>query len=633
VKVVQATCPHCNFKIIPINKILISCDHKPTTLKRLVILILWVPFIGFSQSINDTALITRATTLYREKKLDAALLTLDSAIVNPTAKNDPRTWTVRAYVYYEYYKVKEKKKLYSSLCDSTVNSVIKSMSLKPDTTYQGNNRRLLRTLGATYYNFAKHLLEDSLDYSRSKYAYNKYKELFKLIDPQTDFKKKDIEYYQAKISVLIEDKIKKWSKSHNADTNELVYVINEIKILNELGEKLYAKMSEALIYANYYIVKSYMFQNQSISKQALLDLSNANIKLSELKVERQKKGIELLNKEKALNDALFEKQIIETKKKETEVKQQRMIKNISLMGVLLLFLLVFFVYRSLRLNKKQNKIILHQKEMVEYQKEITEGQKKLIEEKQHEIMDSLNYAKRIQFALLASEKLLNDNLPEYFVFFQPKDVVSGDFYWATNTPAGFLYITADCTGHGVPGAFMSLLNISKLSQTINENKVIRPDLVFNAVRSEIISVLNPEGSMADSKDGMDAVLCMLDLVNMKLSYSAANNSFYIIRGKAIIHCKADKMPVGRGHDDSVSFSYNEIIIQKGDLIYTFTDGLADQFGGARGKKFKYKQLEEILLNSCHLSMQEQKEILLTRFERWKGVLEQVDDVCVIGVRV
>jgi len=260
-------------------------------------------------------------------------------------------------------------------------------------------------------------------------------------------------------------------------------------------------------------------------------------------------------------------------------------------------------------------------------------QKLLVEEKQKEILDSINYAKRIQFALLASDSLLEKNLPEHFVLFQPKDVVSGDFYWGSETDDGFLYITADCTGHGVPGAFMSLLNISKLNQIVSEKNITRPDLVLNELRKEIIEVLNPVGSQTESKDGMDAILCKLNIKKMRLEYAAANNSFYIIRNKSILNCKADKMPVGKGHDDSVSFTYNEIKLEKNDIIYTLTDGYADQFGGPHGKKFKYKALEELLLSVHALPLSTQKEILSKNFSEWKGALEQIDDVCLIGVKI
>jgi serine phosphatase RsbU (regulator of sigma subunit)/tetratricopeptide (TPR) repeat protein len=261
------------------------------------------------------------------------------------------------------------------------------------------------------------------------------------------------------------------------------------------------------------------------------------------------------------------------------------------------------------------------------------AQKALIEEKQKEILDSIHYARRIQYALLAGEQLLNQHLPEYFVLFRPKDVVSGDFYWAAATDEGFVYLTGDCTGHGVPGAFMSLLNISKLNEAVNEKNISRPDLTLNYVRTEIIKALNPKGSTVESKDGMDAVLCRLNLKEMKLEFAAANNSFYILRKNELIHCKADKMPVGKTFENATPFTYNEISLEKGDIIYTFTDGLADQFGGDKGKKFKYKQLETFLKSVAHEPMEMQKEKLNKVFQDWKGKLEQVDDICVIGVRV
>ena len=294
----------------------------------------------------------------------------------------------------------------------------------------------------------------------------------------------------------------------------------------------------------------------------------------------------------------------------------------GIIGIVNLFLLFIITILFFTFFRREN--VLFQKAILK--------QKDIIEEKQKEILDSIAYAKRIQFSLLASDNLLTSNLPDYFVLFKPKDVVSGDFYWASPTDEGFIYITADCTGHGVPGAFMSLLNITKLSQTINENKITRPDVILNNIRTEIIKALNAEGS-EESKDGMDAVLCKLDLKNMKLQYAAANNPFYIIRDNQLLICKADKMPVGKGHDDSISFTFNEITLQKGDLIYTFTDGYADQFGGPKGKKFKYKQLEDILMSICNLPMSEQSSILNLKFEEWKGNLDQVDDVLIIGTKI
>lgn len=227
----------------------------------------------------------------------------------------------------------------------------------------------------------------------------------------------------------------------------------------------------------------------------------------------------------------------------------------------------------------------------------------------------------------------------FFILYKPKDIVSGDFYYAlSHKPTGsknelFYMCTADCTGHGVPGAFMSMLGISYLNESIIEKNIAKPNEVLNNMREEIISSLNPEGSEEESKDGMDCVLCSYDFQDMKLHFAAANNPLWLVRDGKLSEYKPDKMPVGKYQDQHASFNMQTIDLQKGDIVYTFTDGYADQFGGPKGKKFKYKQLEDILLANSHLDMEEQKNVLNTKFEAWKGNLEQVDDVLVIGIKI
>lgn len=329
------------------------------------------------------------------------------------------------------------------------------------------------------------------------------------------------------------------------------------------------------------------------------------------------------DKKEALNNA-------EQGKKDVLALQEKQKQKYLLLGVIGVLIVVFlfslFLYNRFKVTQRQKRII-------EDQKEIVEQKNNIIEEKQKEILDSINYAKRIQLALLASENLLKENLTDHFVLFKPKDIVAGDFYWATPSREGFMYITADCTGHGVPGAFMSLLNISKLNEAINQKQITRPDLVLNDVRTEIIHALNPPGSVEESKDGMDCVLCNLNLEKMSLQFAAANDSLIVWREGTLIHCRADKMPVGKYTDTLQPFTYNEMELKKGDIIYTYTDGYADQFGGSHGKKFKYKPFEELLLVIARMPMHEQKEALDKAFENWKGKFDQVDDVCVMGVKI
>lgn len=298
-----------------------------------------------------------------------------------------------------------------------------------------------------------------------------------------------------------------------------------------------------------------------------------------------------------------------------EEKQKEKTVRYSVIGGLLLVLMVLvIVFRSLKITRKQKVVI--------------EQQKHLVEESRKEIVDSINYAKRIQMALLASKDLLNRNLPPHFVFFNPKDIVSGDFYWATEHDHKFYLAICDSTGHGVPGAFMSLLNIGFLSEAIKEKDILEPHEVLNYVRQRLITSIGNDGQ----QDGMDAVLICMDKHKQQITYAAANNEPVLIRNNEIIILPKDKMPVGKGERNE-SFALHTIDLQKNDVLYVYTDGYADQFGGAKGKKFKYKQLNELLVSIHKENPQQQKEKLHQHFLNWKGNLEQVDDVCLVGIAI
>jgi hypothetical protein len=228
---------------------------------------------------------------------------------------------------------------------------------------------------------------------------------------------------------------------------------------------------------------------------------------------------------------------------------------------------------------------------------------------------------------------LDENLKDHFVFFQPKDVVSGDFYWANKLSNGqFAFVTADSTGHGVPGAIMSLLNITSIESAIKDG-LVEPSDILNSTRKTIIERLKKDGSAEGGKDGMDASLICFDFKNNKLIYSAANNPIWIVRENQLIEFSTDKMPIGKHDKDTIPFKQHVVALKKDDVVYTLTDGLPDQFGGPKGKKFMYKQLKELLINISHLPMIEQHETLKSILNNWKGNIEQVDDICLIGIRV
>ena len=249
-----------------------------------------------------------------------------------------------------------------------------------------------------------------------------------------------------------------------------------------------------------------------------------------------------------------------------------------------------------------------------------------LEEKNNEIVASITYAKRIQYTLLAHDSFLKENLTEHFVFFKPKDIVSGDFYWATKRENKFYLAVCDCTGHGVPGAFMSLLNITFLNEAINEKNISEPHEILNHVRKQLIESISKEGG----RDGMDAILLCIE--GNKITYAAANNSPILLKNNQLLTLETDKMPVGRG-EKLDSFNLRTIDAVSGDTIYLYTDGYADQFGGPNGKKFKYKVLNKLLVENSTKSFLEQQKLLATELTNWQGDLEQIDDVCVIGVRL
>ncbi|MCK6650554.1 MAG: SpoIIE family protein phosphatase, partial [Bacteroidia bacterium] len=292
--------------------------------------------------------------------------------------------------------------------------------------------------------------------------------------------------------------------------------------------------------------------------------------------------------------------------KNAQIEQDKTQKWALAGGVILLIIFGFFMYNRFKITQKQ---------------------KNIIEEKQKEISASINYAKRIQYALLAHDELLKTNLPDHFVLFKPKDIVSGDFYWATQKEDKFYLAVCDSTGHGVPGAFMSLLNISFLNEAINEKNMEEPNRILEHVRKRLIKNISQEGA----QDGMDGILICFDRKNNSISYAAAHNKPILMKGTELIELPADKMPIGKGEKNE-PFRLHTISAQKGDMLYLFTDGYADQFGGEHGKKFKYKQLEELFRKISSESLNNQREKLETTFINWQGNLEQIDDVCIIGIR-
>lgn len=430
-------------------------------------------------------------------------------------------------------------------------------------------------------------------------------------------------------------------------------IVGEVTCLNNIGlvsgyEKKFDKGLQALHEAEQIERKAHFTDDLKASYEGFANLYKEKGDF--------KKANDYLCKFMAIKDTLVTEKIskqagelqekYQSSKKQAQIdlleQQQRNEELASSRQKLLIYSIVFVLVMVISLalvlwnrnaiKQRANTELGKQNTLIELQKNEVEHQKAVIEEKQKEMLDSILYARRIQSAVITSNEYLDQHLNDYFTLYKPKDIVSGDFYWALNQNNLFYLLTGDCTGHGVPGAFMSLLMISILNEIVIERGVAAPDQILNETRKSIIKALNP-GGYEEAKDGMDCTLCVFDRKKGTLQYASANSSFYLIRNKELILCPGDKMPVGKSPKDHVPFTLRKETLQKGDSVYTLTDGLADQFGGPKGKKFKYKQLQELISSNVHLSMKEQARILEQTIEVWRGPLEQVDDILVIGIKI
>ncbi|MES2838169.1 MAG: tetratricopeptide repeat protein [Bacteroidota bacterium] len=426
----------------------------------------------------------------------------------------------------------------------------------------------------------------------------------------------------------------------------LEYGLKSMKYSKELDDIEKIRNTSKILYKIYKIKSDYKKAIENYELFIEMRDSISNLKNQKALIQN---SFQYEYDKKAAADSV--KAVEEKKVTDLQLKQEKTQRFALYGGLALVVVFAIFMYNRFRVTHKQ-------KQIIEIKEKETQQQKHIIEEKHKEITDSINYAERIQRSFLATKELLDENLNDYFVLFQPKDVVSGDFYWATKLSNGnFALATADSTGHGVPGAIMSLLNITSLESAIKDG-FTQPAEILNATRKTIIERLKKDGSADGGKDGMDCSLTVYDFKQNKLFVTAANNPVWIVRtvnselalgsseknnlnvtysqmpnGYLLIEIKPEKMPVGKHDKQDVLFTQHEIDLQSGDVIYTLTDGFPDQFGGESGKKFMSKKLRELLLANANLPMQEQKELLQTTFKNWVGDLEQVDDVCVIGVRV
>tara|TARA_B100001094_G_scaffold274915_1_gene282166 strand:+ start:157 stop:2118 length:1962 start_codon:yes stop_codon:yes gene_type:complete len=346
------------------------------------------------------------------------------------------------------------------------------------------------------------------------------------------------------------------------------------------------------------IVKKYFLIKDSLNQM------NSNKELIELKMDKEFSLLKEIDSIKYANEINLN---------QAEIASEKQRRNGLIIIILIVLFSLVFLYRQFTKTRKQ---------------------KLVIESKQKEIKDSISYAKKIQDAIMTSAVYIEDILPKSFIFFQPKDVVSGDFYWVYQSSKNAIYIAvADCTGHGVPGAFMSMIGNSLLNEIIIEKKIENTGEILNSLREQIIKSLNQKEGVSETKDGMDMTLCKIDMKGKTVEFSGAYNSLIYVSDGELKTVKGDNQPVSLHYAENKSFTSNLIKVKKDDMIYLYSDGFQDQFGGLKDKKFMSLKFKNLLKKISYHSSQEQYLVLKKEFNEWKGSKEQIDDVCVMGVRI
>jgi serine phosphatase RsbU (regulator of sigma subunit)/Tfp pilus assembly protein PilF len=442
----------------------------------------------------------------------------------------------------------------------------------------------------------------------------------------------------------------------------LRYLKKAEKIALQIGSKEYLKN----IYNNYATVYEKLgdFKNAYKYEEKYVEIKDSLITeemQKQLLTLQTKYETEQKEQEIKLQKTKLAKVEAENKQKALKLEKERLLRIVLSVGFLILVIGILFIYRSYRQKRKLSEELVRRNQIIETKNnklnqlvnEI-ERQKQHIELIHKELSESIDYAKRLQTSILPDEIILKKNINDYFILFKPRDKVSGDFYWWTQVEDFTIITVADCTGHGVPGAFMSMLGMSFLREIVEKEYITHSGIILKRLRKEIIKALKQKGIPGEQKDGMDMSLISINHTKNEILFSGANNPLYIVTDEELqllseyknpikkfnkevnnlklFEIKPDKMPIAI-YERMDNFSTAKIKYKKGDKLYLFSDGYADQFGGSDGKKFKYKAFKELILNTATLSMNEQKIKLEKKFLEWKNGYAQIDDVTVMGIEI
>lgn len=422
-----------------------------------------------------------------------------------------------------------------------------------------------------------------------------------------------VEVHDDNTQVAIQIGLGKMEKFLGNYNSAIVYFTRALRIADKINKKTHIKISAQNLSEIYALIgnyeQAYVFHKRFHQVFDSLNQERTREQISEMQVkyesEAKEKENELLRKDQLIN--------------ETKLKNSRRALAAAIIVVLIFVALIIQLIRQNAFKRKAN-FQLARKNI-------------LITEQTKEITDSIQYASRIQNAILPPEEYIRTLLPDHFLIYRPRDIVSGDYYWMTEKNGKIITMVADCTGHGVPGAFMSMLGVAFLNEIISKHENPKVDLILNELRAQVIKSLHQTGKEGENQDGMDVSLYIIDIETMELEYAGANNPLLVFRGDEMFELKGDKMPIGIHTNADKPFSKSHLKLMKGDMLYTFSDGYPDQFGGPKGKKFMIKRFREILSENHSKGIPEQKKILENILDDWMHNSNQIDDIIVMGVRI
>jgi len=505
-------------------------------------------------------------------------------------------------------------------------NLIKSIQLKQEYNDYEELPRSYAYLGNVYLHIGsrkKGLVNFKEALRISKKTYNQNTESYVLTrmgDFYLDEKKykRSKEYYQLSLNITnkhennwgIIRNLKGISQSlyNQKNYKESIIQLNKtIETANRINDKRGIKEAYELLYKIYEdydsIDKAYKYYKlYSIYKDSLFNnKTTSNISILQKQYKSDKEKSELL--------------IVQDEKR----KRNTIIFSFVILVIILLTGFVFLLFSRLTGTRKKKKEI--------------EKQKLIVDEKNREITDSLNYAKKIQEAILKSDDYIASSLPNSFIFFQPKELVSGDFYWVYKKKDFVFFTVADCTGHGVPGAFMSMIGNSLLNEMIIDRGIENTNVVMDNISNQIKISLDQTSNSESSRDGIDMMLCRLNMKTKELMYTGAKNPLYLIRDNELIEYPGDNRPIGYFVGKGIKFTSTKITLKDNDLIYLFSDGFSDQFGGSKNRKYMIRNFKKFLIKISRLSIENQKIEIEKELNNWKGNNEQIDDICIMGVQI